>query len=1097
VFGALSKPISAPWLLRVSRAGISLIERPIPDQGAATAEMKGVSTVKFPFRHVVVFASVLLLVAASSSALAAEAAQAAANNPSAASGGSSSPAAQRPADTIVIPGPLPSFLRMAGISQEVAGPDVLPLLARNAFLYGHVGDRKTEFLTLAQRYVQLARELRPLAGPDGVIRVSGCADVGPLIQILGYKFERGCTHDDASLITGDAERAFLTVDSGFPLTKLEQSLQEGTPFTYSFPASHIPILYSERDWMGLLSSKVRTGSDLLDLVLDDENVDRLYSAISRLDPQTQHELYRAPGLRRLLYYGPVLDFYGSRLCIHDGTVDVPGGDAAEKSWQDLVGASPHSPGEFVIRLLAKDQGWLAAYFDALSRLAPAQQDRLGQGDWLKRLYTAYRSSIPVNAAATSVFPRNSNLLLLLTRLQWDTAGEPQAPGNLELWKEIFVRDDRQHHLRGVAKHIRMPDSPDRLLEDLVAYSNVLSSNGPAQIYLKLSAIDSARAPDKHMSADTVRLLAAKFDQFSDWYSIFVEFPSLDDTAITQFVTTADHITAISGPALRSNALGAFQADIGIWQILARQNQIPAERLNASWEAAVKPYSGVVNSSQLFEAARKSLQSTVVAAGGSENLTEDEIVNLLAGPRQTNPEAVRVHQELARRIRAVLDDQRLVSLDTLFGLFDGLDQMAHGQAVGDSLLPLAGALREFEMPRPIFTEGERVSWSPTVYVSRHAELQVRTDLTKVIKNPGTPVQLEAARARLAPFLRDSLVGLNYAYYEPPGAQVLHSNPLFVRSHDFAASSIQGVDEVWGAPALIGIGATAGGGAYLIGSLADLPYVLALTEEDFISPEKIQALIWRETVPELLVNAVVPRWWNIDRNEMHAAGLYQRAGEELLTASRTNGDLRQKVIGIFADRMDWGRVEELQRALQDQGRPERALSQVLPADTFYLEEKFREQYPDQAAQIGPASRELDELVRKDSADTTPQRLARDFGVPHPTLAESDSCGLLTSEPFPVSGGAASRLFGESWESNNLYWARLIDEKGYPPAMLNILIPELTRQMVANISATSIDDWPALLRAMKQTGNDFMQGSINDRAADATMDNKEFANKGDASR
>ena len=128
-----------------------------------------------------------------------------------------------------------------------------------------------------------------------------------------------------------------------------------------------------------------------------------------------------------------------------------------------------------------------------------------------------------------------------------------------------------------------------------------------------------------------------------------------------------------------------------------------------------------------------------------------------------------------------------------------------------------------------------------------------------------------------------MGLNYAYYEPPGAQVLHSNPLFVRSHDFSASSIQGIDEVWGSPALIGIGATAGGGAYLIGSLADLPYVLALTEEDFISPEKLQALIWRETVPELLVNAILPRWWGVSQDELHAAALYQRAGEELLTAS----------------------------------------------------------------------------------------------------------------------------------------------------------------------------------------------------------------------
>jgi hypothetical protein len=1062
------------------------IQKADPILDRIDSDLKGVFTMKFPLRLVAAFAAAFLIFTASSCARAAE-------TPPAASAPGNEALPAPPANTIAIPGPLPSFLRMAGISQEVTPGDVLPLLARNAFLYGHVGEKKTEYLVLADRYVKLARELRPLAGSDGMIHIAGCADVGSLIQVLGYKFERGCTHQNASLITADAERAFLTVDSGFPLTRLEQSLQEGTPFVYSFPATHVPILFSESDWTQLLSSRDRSGATLLDLLMNDENVDRLYSSLSRLDPQTRQALYRAPGLRRLLYYGPVLDFYGSRLCIHDGAVDLPGGMAAERSWQALVGASPRSPGDFVIHLLARDQGWLAAYFDTLSRLSPAQQAHLVEGDRLKRLYAAFRSSIPVQAAATSVFPRNSNLLLLLTRLQWNAAGEPQVPGSLAIWQSIFLHNDKDHRLRQIARRLRAPNSPEQLLEDLVAYSNALTVGGPAQVYITLSAIDSARPAENHLSPDTASLLAAKFDQLGDWYSLFVEFPALDDTAISHFVATADRINGISNSVLRSNALGAFQAEVGIWQILARQKQIPNERLNASWEGAIKPYETASSSIQLFDAARKSLRSIVVAAGGSSNPTEDQLVDLLAGPAQNNPEAVRVHEELARRIRAVLDDQRLVSLDTLFGLYDGLGEMAHGAAIGDSLLPLAGALREFEMPRPIFTEGERVSWSPTVYVSRHAELQVRTDLTKVIKGPGSPAQLESARARLAPFLRDTLVGLNYAYYEPPGAQVLHSNPLFVRSHDFAASSIQGVDEVWGSPALIGIGATAGGGAYLIGSLADLPYVLALTEEDFISPEKIQALIWRETVPELMVNAVVPRWWHINRNELHAVDLYQRAGEELLTAAQSNADVRQKVIGIFSNRMDWGRVEEIQDALQDHENAARPIARILPSDTFYLEEEFRTRYPDQSADPGPASRELDALARNDPADTSPQRLARDFGVPHPTLADTESCELLAIEPFPVSGGAASRLFGESWESNNLYWARLIDEKGYPPSMLNILVPELTRQMVANISATSIDDWPALLRAMRQTGDEFQQGSIKFRTAGSAMESKEIANGG----
>ena len=363
-------------------------------------------------------------------------------------------------------------------------------------------------------------------------------------------------------------------------------------------------------------------------------------------------------------------------------------------------------------------------------------------------------------------------------------------------------------------------------------------------------------------------------------------PALDDASVERFVSAADHIDAISSPTLRANALGAFQADVGLWQILARQGQIPIAQLNATWQGAVQPFIGVGSSPQLFEAARSSLQSTFKAAGATGPLTQDQIVDVLAGPPQDSPDGQRVHQQLAGRIRAVLDDQRLVSLDTLFGLSDGLSQMAKGAHVGDSLLPLAGNLREFEMPRPIFTGSERSSWSPVVYTARHAELQVRTDLTRILKSTATPAQLESAKGQLTPFLRDTLVGLNYAYYEPPGAEVLHNNPLFVRSHDFSSVSVQGFEQIWGMPELIGVGATAGGGAYLMGSLADLPYALASTEEDFIAPRNVQALIWKEVVPDLLVGAILPRWWTVNRNEMHAAGLYQRAGEELIAASGGN-------------------------------------------------------------------------------------------------------------------------------------------------------------------------------------------------------------------
>lgn len=49
------------------------------------------------------------------------------------------------------------------------------------------------------------------------------------------------------------------------------------------------------------------------------------------------------------------------------------------------------------------------------------------------------------------------------------------------------------------------------------------------------------------------------------------------------------------------------------------------------------------------------------------------------------------------------------------------------------------------------------------------------------------------------------------------------------------------------------------------------------------------------------------------------------------------------------------------------------------------------------------------------------------------------------------------------------------GYSPVTLNLLIPELSRHMIAKIFATDLEDWPAILRAMEQTGDEFRQGGI----------------------
>ena len=958
---------------------------------------------------------------------------------------------------------------MAGISQKIPPEEVTPLLARNVFSQGYEGSptkgRPTEFLLLLMRYVDQARELANLAGAEQVIRVANCSEARPLLRAIGYRVRQDCGQKTTTLVTSDPDRAFLTIDSGFPLPDLEETLQGGKPFAYSFPSSRVPVAFTQNDWMAA-SDEAADSKDLLDKLLRDPLLARLYWAVSRTDTETQIALQQSPGLRKLLPYAAALDFYGDNICIRSGHVMVPGATRAEPAWKDVVGANPQSSGEFVFRLLSKDKGWLAAYYDAISRVNQSRQPYFIEPHHLRRFYEALRGQDLATDAARPVFRPAPGLLLLLTRLQLDSNGEPHIPGSLEVWKQVFRQKTDSKTIHDWGRRAARWTSPEQVVEGMFAASRVDTQSGPLQIYLTLSELDNRRGSP--LNPQTVLLLASKFPQFSDQYLMFSEFPALSDASLVQFVHAAESVNLISNHTLRGNAMGILQATVGLWQILARQKQIPGTELNGSWQEVIKPFANIRSETQLFDAGRHSLQALLVAATGKPEASQDEIIDLLAGPAQSTAESERVHQELANSMRSVMEGQRLVSLDTILALGGGLEEMAQGKPAGEGLIPLARELSEFEMPRPIFTGSERTQWAAGIYNNRHTELQMRTDLTKVIKAPGSRDQLEQARGQIAPFLRDTLVGLNYAYYEPPGAQVLHSNPLFVRSHDFSGDTVAGVEDVWQAPLLFGEGSPAGGGAHLVGSLADLPYVLAGVEQDFISPENVQALIWRELVPGLLVSATLPRWWNVSRNELHAVALYQRAGEELLKASEKNEGLSSKVMDILSDRMSPQMRDQVERDLRA-GLGEFSL-RLAPADMFYLAAEFRQRYPADNAAWGTDGQELEKLCREHPDEMSWERLSHDFGVPHPILAQTYARELLNLKPFPAFEGYSSRLLAETWDSNNLFWARLADEMGYSPVMLNRLAPQLTRRMVEKIFATDFEDWPAILRAMRETGEEF---------------------------
>ena len=151
------------------------------------------------------------------------------------------------------------------------------------------------------------------------------------------------------------------------------------------------------------------------------------------------------------------------------------------------------------------------------------------------------------------------------------------------------------------------------------------------------------------------------------------------------------------------------------------------------------------------------------------------------------------------------------------------------------------------------------------------------------------------------------------------------------------------------------------------------------------------------------------------------------------------MRARVEGVLSERSfpeheAW--IEESLRA----GKTNEVLQSLSPADTFYLTAEFLQKYPGQLEKFSAAGKELEELSQRDPEDSNWQRLSRDFGVVHPIFAQTYGREFINVRPFPALGGSYNRLMSECWDSGNLYWARLADEMGYSPVLLESLCADL---------------------------------------------------------
>jgi hypothetical protein len=968
---------------------------------------------------------------------------------------------------IEIPGPLRSFSRMAALAPEMNPEDLLGALARNVVTNGYQAAgsnetlEQTEYLKLVVRYLSQARELDRLGGEKKVIRIETCesAETAEILRILGYRMRGGCGAD-VVLETVNATRAFLTIDSGFPLSQLEQALRTNRPFVLDYHPARVPVLYTVDYWR---SAKEKTTGEFIDFFLSDPSLCRLYLGLSKLDPDTAQDLREAIPAPRLKVYSHVLDFYGAMFQIRGGKVITPGGARSEKAWAELAGAQPSAGAAFIEKLVAKDDGWLASYFDALARVNGPVKDYLADPERMKRFYNAIRGKVTSPGPARPVFRGNTDMMLLTTRLRLDKDGKPFVPGNLDIWKNLFVNHPQGKYDAKLSKAaVNWKDSDD-VLEALFGLSRKAVENEPLKIFMALSDVERNRT--KPLEANTIDRLAREFHGMSAQYPLFAEAPALTDKTVLAYLDAVHGVNKIGDQALRADAAGTLQSLAGLWQILVRQGSISAAQSDQALARILEPFEKIQNEREVFDGGRSGVKVLLEASNSPKSVTvQDRMIDLLAGTGSTESSDAR--QQLAEDMIRVFEAQRLVSLTTLFDLADNLESVAKGEKLNTALAAkLATRISDIQLPRSAFTSAERNSLSFGYYTEKHIEQQRKLNLRLAIEKAGSdPNKLKEIRGTLAPFLRDTLVGYNYIHYAPPGAQVLLTNPLFVRNHDFIG--IQGAGQTWKSTEVFGTGWPANAGGRLVGSLASLPYALAEAEQNFLIPTREQALIWGDLVPQMILSAVIPRWWDVTPLQLHWVGINMTYAETLLAESALSSDRRTQVMATLERYAPPARIKKMERLLAA-GDVKAAEENIVPSEMYLLATEMAPIDKD-----SPIAANIRSLGAGAPDQVSPRAISHVFGTPKPTLANSYQPELLNLRTFPTLMGYSSRILAESWESNILYYAALADEVHAKPAQLNLLIPAWTEQTVQQIFATHLEDWPALLRSLRIVGEDVRQ-------------------------
>jgi hypothetical protein len=285
-------------------------------------------------------------------------------------------------------------------------------------------------------------------------RTLGSGDAGVFAGALGCQLReagRGRWRLEPSEAPAVRRRADWLSAAGVDVAALVTGLNAGAAVSLDRPSDSVPLPLPRDAWDRLLKPAPGFAGSLFTSLLSDRRGSFIYHGAAAMDGPTRAFMATVPPA--VLYTdlrSPIFASLGRSVRVaEDGRLLVPGGREAEPLWVAVVGERVADVGAFVARLLERDDGRLALFYDGVSHAAPGVQRfvlGLGEPDVGTRLARFKDLVVAAGQCLAGWNPRARpfervafDVTHVLTRLRMTADGaRPAGPSSRRFWEAAFA-----------------------------------------------------------------------------------------------------------------------------------------------------------------------------------------------------------------------------------------------------------------------------------------------------------------------------------------------------------------------------------------------------------------------------------------------------------------------------------------------------------------------------------------------------------------------------------------------------------------------------------------------------------------------------------